>query len=410
MLTAGLSFIDFFKPSQSAVEKTEFLIIIIIILAAVKIAGDLSVRLGQPSVFGKLLVGIIVGPSVLGLVHETELLKELAEVGVLLLMFIAGVETDVGEFLKSAKGAFLAAVLGVLAPLAAGYWISIVFGYDWARALFVGTILVATSVSISVQTLRELGRLQSREGFTILGAAVIDDILGIITLSIVMGIEVGQGAGITGVAVIAVKVVLFFILAIVVGLTIVPRILNFASKMGVTVPILTAGIIIALAYAIAAEYMGMAGIVGAYLCGLMISMTDHRMNIFEGAEQVGYSFFIPFFFVSIGVAADVRGMTGDMVLFTVIVTLLAVLTKIIGCGAGAMVSGMNLKSSLVVGTGMVARGEVALIVAKIGLDGGLITEALFTSMVVVAIVTTVVTPPLLRLVLSGGVNTNPKRA
>ncbi|NLO90227.1 MAG: cation:proton antiporter [Clostridia bacterium] len=410
MFTAGISFLDLFKPSPEALEKTEFLIIIIIVLAAVKIAGDLSVRFGQPSVFGKLLVGIIVGPSVLGLVHETAMLKELAEIGVLMLMFIAGVETDVEEFLRSAKGAFLAAVLGVLVPLAVGYWIAIVFGYDWARALFVGTILVATSVSISVQTLRELGRLQSREGFTILGAAVIDDILGLICLSIVLGIEMGQGGGFAGVAMIAVKVVLFFALGIAVGLTVVPRILNFASKMGITVPVLTAGIIIALAYAIAAEYMGMAGIVGAYLCGLMISMTKHKMDIFEGAEQVGYSFFIPFFFVSIGVAADVRGMTGDMILFTVVVTLLAVLAKIIGCGAGAMFSGMDLKSSSIVGIGMVARGEVALIVAKIGLDGGLISEALFTAMVVVAIVTTVVTPPLLRWVLSGEAKADLKKA
>jgi len=408
MYTAGINLLEMFKPSELAVEKTEFLVTVIIVLLAVKLAGDLSVRFGQPSVFGKLLVGIIVGPSLLGLVHETELLKELAEVGVLLLMFIAGVETDVEEFLKSAKGATFAAVLGVVAPLAVGYWLAVAFGYDWARSLFVGTILVATSVSISVQTLRELGKLQSREGFTILGAAVIDDILGLVTLSVVLGLTLGQGGGVAGVAVIAAKVVLFFALGLLAGLTLVPKILDAASNLGVTVPVLTASIVIALAYAVSAELMGLAGIVGAYLAGLMISMTPHQMDIYEGIESVGYSFFIPFFFVSIGIAADVRGLTGSLLVFTIIATVLAVLTKIVGCGAGAMLSGMDFRGALGVGAGMVARGEVALIVAKIGLDGGLIGEALFTSMVVVTIVTTVVTPPLLRFVFGGGGKTAPE--
>ena len=396
MFISGI--LELFKPSEMAVEKTEFLVTIIIVLVAVKLAGELSIRIGQPSVFGKLLVGLIVGPSLLGIIHETELLKELAEVGVLFLMFIAGVETDVQEFLKTAKGAAIAAVMGVVAPLAAGYWLAVAYGYDWARALFVGTILVATSVSISVQTLRELGRLQTREGFTILGAAVIDDILGLVTLSVVLGLTLGQGAGAVGIAVLGAKVILFFAAGVFIGLYFIPKVLDYAFRLGVTVPVLTAGILIALAYAVGAELMGMAGIVGAYLAGLMISMTPHQHDIFERMESVGYSFFIPFFFVSIGIAADARGLTGDLIMFTVIATILAVLTKVIGCGAGAMLSGLDFRGALGVGAGMVARGEVALIVAKIGLDSGLIGEALFTSMVVVAIVTTVVTPPMLRLV------------
>jgi len=396
MFISGI--LELFKPSEMAVEKTEFLVTIIIVLVAVKLAGELSIRIGQPSVFGKLLVGLIVGPSLLGIIHETELLKELAEVGVLFLMFIAGVETDVQEFLKTAKGAAIAAVMGVVAPLAAGYWLAVAYGYDWARALFVGTILVATSVSISVQTLRELGRLQTREGFTILGAAVIDDILGLVTLSVVLGLTLGQGAGAVGIAVLGAKVVLFFAAGVFIGLYFIPKVLDYAFRLGVTVPVLTAGILIALVYAVGAELMGMAGIVGAYLAGLMISMTPHQHDIFERMESVGYSFFIPFFFVSIGIAADARGLTGDLIMFTVIATFLTVLTKVIGCGAGAMLSGLDFRGALGVGAGMVARGEVALIVAKIGLDSGLIGEALFTSMVVVAIVTTVVTPPMLRLV------------
>ncbi len=391
-------FLELLAPSATAFGKAEFIFTVVLVLVAVKVAGDLSVRFGQPSVFGKLLVGLVIGPSFLGWIQASSLLTELAELGVLLLMFIAGVETDVKEFMKSAGGAALAAVLGVIVPLAAGFGLAMVYGYDWARSLFVGTILVATSVSISVQTLRELGRLQTREGFTILGAAVIDDILGLIVLSLVLGLELGQGGGVLGIAVLIFKVLLFFAAGILLGRTLVPAVLRFASKMGVSVPVLTAGIAFALLFAIGAELMGLAGIVGAYLAGLMISMTPFQNDIFEGVENVGYAFFIPFFFVSIGVAADVRGLTGGLVIFTLLALLLAVLTKVIGCGAGAKLSGLNYHESLAVGVGMVARGEVALIVAKIGLDSGLIPEDLFTSMVIVAIATTVVTPPLLRAV------------
>ena len=392
------AFLELFAPAASSMEKAELMFTIVLVLVAVKAAGELSIRIGQPSVFGKLLVGLIIGPSLLGWIHQTSLLTELAELGVLMLMFIAGVETDVKEFMKTARGAALAAVLGVIVPLIAGFGLATFYGYNWARSLFVGTILVATSVSISVQTLRELGKLQTREGFTILGAAVIDDILGLITLSIVLGLELGQGGGALGILVLIVKVVLFFGLAILLGQTVVPAILKFASKMGVTVPILTASIVIALLFAMGAELMGMAGIVGAYLAGLMISMTPYQQEVFEGVEHVGYSFFIPFFFVNIGVSADVRGLTGDLVVFTVLASIFAVITKVVGCGAGALLSGLTRQEALRVGVGMIARGEVALIVASIGLASGLINEDLFTSMIVVAIATTVVTPPLLRIV------------
>jgi len=386
-------------PSASAVETAKFILTIVLVLVSVKVAGDLSIRFGQPSVFGKLLVGLIIGPSFLGWIQQTSLLTELAEIGVLMLMFIAGLETDVNEFMKTAGGAAVAAVLGVVVPLAAGFGLAMYYGYDWPVSLFVGTILVATSVSISVQTLRELGRLQTREGFTILGAAVIDDILGLIVLSIVLGLELGQGGGALGIVMLLVKVLLFFGLAVFLGRVLVPGVLQFASRMGVTVPVLTAGIVIALLYSAGAELMGMAGIVGAYVAGLMIGMTSFGHEVFEGLEHVGYSFFIPFFFVNIGVTADVRGLTGSLVVFTLLALILAVLSKVIGCGAGAYISGLTAQESLGVGVGMVARGEVALIVASIGLSSGLITEDLFTSMVIIAIATTVVTPPLLRIVM-----------
>lgn len=392
--------VELIGPSASAVEAAKFLLTIVLVLVSVKVAGDLSVRFGQPSVFGKLLVGLIVGPSLLGWIQPSAMLSEFSEVGVIMLMFIAGLETDLIEFMKTARGALIAAVLGVILPLLGGYFLAMAYGYSWAQSLFVGTILVATSVSISVQTLRELGKLQTKEGFTILGAAVIDDILGLIVLSIVLGLEMGQGGGAAGITLIFVKVVLFFVIAIFFGKYLIPPLLRFASKMGISVPVITTGIILALLYAAGAELMGMAGIVGAYLAGLMMSTSNFQTEIFEGVENVGYAFFIPFFFVNIGVTADVRGLTGDMVMFTVIALVIAALTKVVGCGIGAYVSGLTFNESLNVGIGMIARGEVALIVANIGLTSGLITESLFTSMVIVAIATTVITPPMLRKSMS----------
>lgn len=386
-----------FIPAD-VLEKTEFMRELIVILIAIKIAGHISKKFGQPSVFGKLLIGVILGPSLLGWLHTSNMLKELAEVGVILLMFLAGLETDLDEFKKSAKASTFAAVGGVLLPFIGGFILAEFYGFDFHHSLFIGVVFVATSVSISVQTLRELGKLQTPEGFTILGAAVIDDILGLIALSVVLGIALGSGTGAAGIAILLVKVVLFFIFGIAVGIYVLPKVLEFGEKVLVTEGVLTFAIIIGLFYAVAAEVFGLAGIVGAYLAGIMISLTRFQHLLFEKVETVGYSFFIPLFFISIGVAADASGLTGNVLMFTLIALLIAVLGKVVGSGAGAMLAGFNLKSSLGIGSGMVSRGEVALIIANIGLTSGLIGTELFTSMVVVTIVTTVVTPPLLKAI------------
>ncbi|MFZ5752972.1 MAG: cation:proton antiporter [Bacillota bacterium] len=390
--------LEFLNVSEHVVEKTAFLKELVIIFLAIKVIGHISKKFGQPSVFGKLLVGIILGPSILGILHTNEVLKELAEVGVIMLMFLAGLETDVDEFKKSAVGSSLAAIGGVVLPLIAGWGMAVYYGYSWEKALFVGTILVATSVSISVQTLRELGKLQTPEGFTILGAAVIDDVLGLIVLSVVIGIALGGGASLTGLLILFAKIAIFFVAGGFIGKIFFPKVLEFGSRVLVSEGVLTFAFILALSYAIGAEYFGMAGIVGAYLAGIMMSMTKFQHQLFEKVETVGYSFFVPIFFINIGLSADARGLTGNMLGFTVIITILAILTKIIGAGLGAKLTGFNMKSSLGIGVGMVSRGEVALIVASIGLGSGLIGQEIFTSMVVMAIITTVVTPPLLKIV------------
>lgn len=382
-----------------------FLLELVIILAAVKLAGHFSKKIGQPSVFGELLVGIILGPAILGWIvvdpKQPGLIKELAEVGVILLMFLAGLETDVEEFKKTAYGSSLVAVGGVIFPLILGFAVGLMFGYNTSTSLFLGTLLVATSVSISVQTLRELGQLQTKEGVTILGAAVLDDVLGIILLSVVVGFTAGSGGGsVVDIMILLAKIVLFFVLTIVIGRFLLPRLFRWSANLMTSEVLLAFGIITALGFAYSAEMFGLAGIVGSYFAGLMLSLTKYRTELFERVEIIAFSFFVPIFFVSIGVTADVSGLTKEILLLMVVLSLVAILTKLIGAGLGAKLAGFNWNSSMGIGAGMVARGEVGLIVASIGLTRGLIDNDLFTVTVIIVLVTTLVTPPMLKAIFS----------
>ncbi|PTX64930.1 sodium/proton-potassium antiporter GerN (CPA2 family) [Melghirimyces profundicolus] len=383
-----------------------FLWELVLILVAVKLAGHFSKKIGQPSVFGELLVGIILGPALLGWIEvdpkHPGLIKELAEIGVILLMFLAGLETDVEEFKKTAYGSSLVAVGGVLFPLILGFGIGLAFGYETHTSIFIGTLLVATSVSISVQTLRELGKLQSKEGVTILGAAVLDDVLGIIILSVVVGFAAGGGGGgsVLDIVILLGKIVLFFILTALIGRHLLPRLFRWAANLMTSEVLLTFGIISALGFAYFAEMFGLAGIVGSYFAGLMLSLTKFRTELFERVEIVSFSFFVPIFFVSIGVTAKVSGLTAEIVMLMVVLSIVAILSKLIGGGLGAKMAGFNWRSSAGIGAGMVARGEVGLIVASIGLTRGLIDNELFTVTVIIVLVTTLVTPPMLKGIFS----------
>lgn len=382
-----------------------FLWDLVLILLAVKVAGHISKKMGQPSVFGELLVGIILGPALLGwIVIDPEnpgLIKELAEIGVILLMFLAGLETDVNEFKKNAYGSSLVAIGGVLFPLVAGFAVGLLFDFAFTTAIFIGTLLVATSVSISVQTLRELGKLQTREGVTILGAAVLDDVLGIIILSVVVGFTAGSGGGsVLDIVILLAKIVLFFVLILWIGRKVLPPIFRWASSLLTTEVLLAFGIITALFFAYAAELFGLAGIVGSYFAGLMLSLTRYRHELFEKVEVISFSFFVPIFFVSIGVAADVSGLTTEILWLIVTLTIVAILSKLVGGGLGAKLAGFNWRSSAGIGSGMVARGEVGLIVASIGLSRGLIDNELFTVTVIIVLATTLVTPPMLKAIFN----------
>ncbi|MBK0006269.1 MULTISPECIES: cation:proton antiporter [Priestia] len=362
-----------------------------IILVFSKIAGDISVKLGQPSVLGKLLVGILIGPSLLGLVTETETLKEFSQLGVILLMFIAGLETDVDEFKRTGKASTFVGVGGIVFPLLVVYLAGILLGLSTMQSWFLGLLLSATSVSISVQALKEMNQLKSREGATILGAAVIDDVVVIIALAFLMSFAGGD----INLSVVILKKVFFFAGAIFVGWKIVPWFLNRFSSLKVTEAVTSSALIICFVYAYLAEYTGVAAIIGAYIAGVSISVTKFKHEVFEKVETISYSIFVPVFFTSIGVTAQFSGIMDNIGLI-VLLSIVAILTKLIGALVGAKLAGFNWNSSLGIGSAMISRGEVALIIAAIGLESKLLTQDMFAIIVVVVLVTTIVTPPMMK--------------
>ncbi|MBW8348795.1 cation:proton antiporter [Bacillus sp. IITD106] len=364
-----------------------------IILVASKVAGSISVRLGQPAVLGKLLIGIVLGPSVLGLVNNTDMLQSLSQIGVILLMFIAGLETDINEFKRTGKAATYVGFGGIIAPLALGYAAGIVLGLTTFEALFLGLLLSATSVSISVQALKEMNKLKSREGTTILGAAVIDDVVVIIALAFLMSFAGGD----VNISMVILKKVLFFTGAILVGWKLVPWFINKFSKLKVTETVISSALIICFIFAYFAEYTGVAAIIGAYIAGVAISVTRFKHEIFEKVETISYSIFVPVFFTSIGVMAQFNGIAQNLGLI-VGLSILAIVTKLVGAAFGAKLSGFGWRSSLGIGSAMISRGEVALILAAIGLDSMLLTQDMFAVVVVVILVTTIVTPPLMKMI------------
>ncbi len=368
-----------------------------IILLASKIAGDISVKLGQPSVLGKLLIGIVLGPTVLGVVTHTEILEEISQIGVILLMFLAGLETDSKEFARTGKASACVGVLGIIVPLAVSYLTGTFVGLAPMESVFLGLLLSATSVSISVQALKEMGKLQSREGTTILGAAVIDDILVIIALAFVMSFAGGE----VHIGTVILKKFIFFAVAIVLAWRVVPWVLRRFAPLRVSEAVVSAGLIICFLFAYMAELSGIAAMIGAYIAGVAISLTQYKHEVTEKAETISYSIFVPVFFTSIGVTAGFQGI-GQNSWLIVALSVIAILTKLIGSALGARMAGFAWGNSLGIGAAMVSRGEVALIIASMGLEAGLLGSNMFAVIVVVVLVTTIVTPPMMKLFFRQG--------
>lgn len=271
----------------------EFILYLLLILLFTKLAGELSVRLGQPAVLGKLIVGILLGPAVLGWVQDGEFIHYMSEIGVLLLMFIAGLETDLDQLRKNWKSAFAVAVGGIILPFAGGFAIGEWFGFAYHNALFLGVIMSATSVSISVQVLKEMNRLNTPEGSTILGAAVVDDILVVVLLAVLMSFF-GTGDDIS-ISLLIGKKLLFFAVAVLAGWLVVPRVMRWLAPLRVTEATITAALVILFGYAYFAEMMGMAGIIGAFAAGIAIAQTSFKHVVESKVEPIAYSLFVPVF-------------------------------------------------------------------------------------------------------------------
>lgn len=390
-------------------EFLDFLIALVIVIFAAKMGGYISSKLGQPSVLGELLVGIVLGPTILNMLyswplfHEPEHLEEaltlMAELGVIMLMFLAGLELHLSELLSSGKVSLLSGVLGVFVPLGLGFGTALLFGVDQVEALFIGLTLSATSVSISAQTLMELRVLRTRVGLGLLGSAVFDDILVILLLSVSFVLISGSSSdGLGGVAMTILGMVAYIVTAILIGLYLLPRLVIWVERLPISQGIVAFSLILILLFAWAAEVMGsMAAITGAFLVGLFLARTPFKERIEQGVSTMAYGFFVPIFFVNIGLAVNMRDVGENAILFAVIITLVAIASKIIGSGLGATVAGFTRLESLQLGIGMVSRGEVGLIVATFALSEGLLSSGNYSIVVFMIIIATLITPPMLRV-------------
>lgn len=377
-----------------------------IIILAAKVGGYLSYRLGQPSVLGELLIGVLLGPSLLDILHLpyltdshlSEVIHQLAEIGVLLLMFIAGLDLHLTELYRSGKVALFAGVLGVVFPTVLGIAIGLGFSLGLQAAIFLGLILSATSVSISAQTLMELKALRSRVGIGLLGAAVFDDILVVLGLSLFTAIaQPGSGGGWTGVLLILLRMVIYLIGASVLGLWLLPRLSKWVNELPISQGVIAFTLIIILLYGWLAEVLGqVAAITGAFLAGLWLARSPLKERIEQGISTLAYSLFVPIFFVNIGLSVNIRSLKAESLWLFLAMVIVAVIGKVLGAGWGASLGGLSRREALQLGVGMVSRGEVGLIVASVGIAQGLINESIFSGVVGMVVVTTLLTPLMLR--------------
>ncbi len=372
-----------------------------IIIIAAKIFGILARKCKAPQVVGEIVAGLIIGPSILGLVEQTDFLLSMAEIGVVLLMFSAGLGTDLKELLKTGPIALLIACAGVFIPLIGGTFLYMGFygaspwgSEEFFKAVFVGTIMTATSVSITVESLREMGYLKGKVGTTILSAAIIDDVIGIIVLTFVIGFknpESNPGS-------VILSTVLFFVFAIVVGYLCYKAFKWIDMKYPHTRRIPIAGLALCFAMAYIAEvYFGIADITGAYVAGIILCSIKDSNYIAEKMDTSSYMLFSPVFFASIGLKTNLESIDGSLLLFSVAFVIIALVTKIIGCGLMAKLCKFNWKDSLKIGVGMMTRGEVALIVSQKGLSVGLLTPIYFTAVILLIIISSISTPILLKV-------------
>ncbi len=388
-----------------------------IIVIAAKFCGLLARKCKAPQVVGEIIAGLLIGPCLLGLVAQTEFISQMAEIGVILLMFEAGLETDLKELLKTGPIAFLIACCGVFVPLIGGtllymgfYGMSPWGSESFYRAVFIGVIMTATSVSITVQALRELGKLRGKVGTTILSAAIIDDVIGIVVLTFVIGFKNPDNKPVK----VVISTVLFFVFAVIIGFISYKIFKWIDDKYPHTrrIPIAGLAYCLALSY-IAERYFGIADITGAYVAGIILCSIKDSDYIARKMDVNSYMLFGPIFFASIGLKTNIKGLNGSIMLFAACFVLVALVTKIIGCGLMAKVCRFNASDSLKIGIGMMTRGEVALIVSQKGLSVGMMDDVYFTAVILLIIVSSIATPILLKMIYTKediGANTRDHQA
>ena len=377
---------------------SELLLTLFVMMAAAKIMAEIFERLRQPAVVGEILAGIIIGQGVLGWVAPTEVTNTLAEIGVIFLLFTVGLEIKPSAIFRVGKMAAVVAVLGVLLPFVGGYFLMRAWGNTTVEALFIGTAMVATSVGITARVLASMGLLDAPTSRIILGAAVIDDILGLLILALVSSVAAGKldYLEIVTTGVLAVGFTLFVVL---IGAPVVTRVAPRIERLRVADSFFVFGLVLCLGLSVAAAYIGVAAIIGAFLAGMVLAEATEGNDTMHTQMSGVTEFLVPFFLVNLvmQLRLDVFRDRSTIIL-TIIITLLAVATKLIGCGLGALSLGWRRAGQ--VGVGMVPRGEVGIVVAQIGLSLAVINDALFGAVLFMAIATTLIAPPFLKLMFA----------
>lgn len=385
-----------------------FLLDLTILLFIAKVFGLVAKRIGVPEVVGQIVAGLLLGPAILNIVTESDFLQQMAEIGVMMIMFEAGLDTNLDEMRKTGIKAAVIAFMGVIVPITLGMVLYMAFygfagpGSDqFLQGLFIGTIISATSVSITVAALKELGKLNDAVGTAITGAAIIDDVIGIVALTLVISLKGGSGSANLGVVIL--KVAVFFACAVGSGL-LVNRFMHWLDDHYPhtrRMPIASLCYCFLLGY-IAETYFGIADITGAYLAGVVLCNLSDRDYIERRIDISAYMVFAPLFFTGIGLKTSFGSMNTKLVIFSILFVIVALGAKVIGCGGSALFLGFKKKDALKIGIGMMSRGEVALITAQKGLAAGLLSADFFSAIILLIIVSSIVTPIFLKRVYSDG--------
>ncbi|MFH0859658.1 MAG: cation:proton antiporter [Candidatus Altiarchaeota archaeon] len=362
-------------------------------LILAKLFGELFERMKQPAVMGEILAGIIIGQQVLGhyigLDLTGEVFKSIAGIGSLILLFLSGLEVELSELKKTGKLAVTVATGGVLLPFFGGYLVSQFFGYSFSQSLLVGVILTATSVGVTARVLLDAEMLNTRAGTTILGAAVIDDVFGILMLVLASSLAVKHGLDVSGLSTLGISIFLFFFITLYLGLKFIGRVVDLQSRMITSNALLAMSLGLGFLFGVFAEEIKIAAITGAFIAGLIIGETPHKQRMVEETRVLGHGFFIPLFFVYVGALFDFSALlnAGSLI---VLVVFVAIFGKLIGCGLPAKLMGSSNRESIIIGVGMIPRMEIGLIVAAIGIELGM-ASGVEAEMLALAIVTSIVT-------------------